>query len=113
MLVHSLKSFLPDTALNIKIYTDTEVFNLNAYTQLMTEIEEHRSLLEDPELADLAREELPQLEAQARQVADGLIDSLLVEADEGSRNAIVEIRAGAGGELSRLPRFDRQLSRQR
>lgn len=41
MLVHSLKSFLPDTALNIKIYTDTEVFNLNAEVKWVTKTYDH------------------------------------------------------------------------
>jgi peptide chain release factor 1 len=79
-----------------------------SYTQLMTQIEGNKSLLEDPELAEEARDELPELEARAQQVADGLINSLLVEAGEGGRNAIVEIRAGAGGEEAAL--FARDLA---
>ena len=79
-----------------------------SYTQLMTQIEDNRSLLEDPELAELARDELPQQEARAQQIAEGLINSLLVEVGEGGRNAIVEIRAGAGGEEAAL--FARDLA---
>jgi len=36
MLVHSLKAFLPNTALNIKIYSDTEVLNLSAEVKWVT-----------------------------------------------------------------------------
>jgi len=41
MLVHSLKSFLPDTKLNIKIYTDTEVYNLIAEVKWVTRTNDH------------------------------------------------------------------------
>ena len=74
----------------------------------MTQIEDNKSLLEDPELAELAREELPELEARAQKVADGLIDSLLVETEDEGRNAVVEIRAGAGGQEAAL--FARDLA---
>ena len=36
ILVHSIKSFLPDTKLNFKIYTDTEVYNLTAEVKWVT-----------------------------------------------------------------------------
>ncbi len=75
------------------------------YRDLWEQIEEHRSLLEpgaDPELAELARSELPALEADASRKAEGLIDSLLASEGENTRSAIVEIRAGTGGEEAAL-----------
>ena len=79
------------------------------YSELMDQIEDNRSLLEgDPELAELAREELPELEAKAEQVGTDLIDYLLVEPEDQGRNAIVEIRAGTGGEEAAL--FARDLA---
>ena len=61
----------------------------------------------DPELAELARAELPELEEQARTLADELIDRMLQDQADGNRNAIVEIRAGTGGDEAAL--FARDL----
>ena len=41
MLVHSFKAFLPKTGLNIKIYTDSEVYNLNAEVKWVTKTNDH------------------------------------------------------------------------
>jgi len=41
ILVHSLKSFLPGTTLIIKVYTDTEVFNLKAEVKWVTRTNDH------------------------------------------------------------------------
>lgn len=75
------------------------------YRALIDEIADNRSLLEpegDAELAELARSELPALEQRARVEADALIDSLLASQGENMRSAIVEIRAGIGGEEAAL-----------
>jgi peptide chain release factor 1 len=51
----------------------------------------------DPELADLARAELPELTA-ARERLEGELKKLLLPRDpDDDRNSIVEIRAGTGG----------------
>ncbi len=82
------------------------VRSYEALTALMREIGAQRAILADsrgdPELAELAREELPQLEAKAAADADALLDMLLAQSGDGSRNAIVEIRAGTGGEEAAL-----------
>jgi peptide chain release factor 1 len=73
----------------------------NEYKQVLTTIEEAKSILEagdDPELKEIAKEELdiaserlPQLEEE--------IKLLLVPADpQDSKDAIVEIRGGTGGD---------------
>ncbi len=73
----------------------------NEYKQVLTTIEEAKSILEagdDPELKEIAKEELdiaserlPELEEE--------IKLLLVPADpQDSKNAIVEIRGGTGGD---------------
>lgn len=77
----------------------------DSYRKLVTQIEDNRSLMEpggDPELSELAQAELPELEKQAQAVADEIVDALVSEASQGERNAIVEIRAGAGGEEAAL-----------
>ena len=75
------------------------------YRKLVEQIEDNRSLMEpggDPELAELAEAELPELEKQAEATAHEIVDALVSEASQGDRNAIVEIRAGAGGEEAAL-----------
>jgi len=68
------------------------------------EIEEARDLAEgtDEELAELAREEIPDLEARAAGLREQL-DELLHEQEEGTdRDVILEIRAGTGGQEAAL-----------
>lgn len=82
-----------------------------ALRHLESEVMQHQALIADRatdrELAELARIELPELETKARQDADALLDLLLAQSGDGSRNAIVEIRAGTGGEEAAL--FARDL----
>jgi len=75
------------------------------YRALVDAIAEHRSLLEpgdDAELAELARSELPALVQRAEVEAEALIDSLIASQGENLRSAVVEIRAGTGGEEAAL-----------
>jgi len=79
--------------------------------RLEEDVAQHRALAaeraRDPDLAELALAELPGLETRARQEAEGLLDMLLAQSGDGARNAIVEIRAGTGGEEAAL--FARDL----
>ena len=80
------------------------------FRALEQQIEDNRSLLGpggDKELAALASEEIPGLEKSAASAADELIDLMLAESGDGGRNAILEIRAGTGGEEAAL--FARDL----
>ncbi len=69
---------------------------------------EQRSLQEliatesDSDLLQLATEELQRLEAQLEQAAEALRLALLPSDPDDSRNCIVEIRAGTGGEEAAL-----------
>ncbi|MCA8949268.1 MAG: peptide chain release factor 1 [Planctomycetes bacterium] len=71
---------------------------------LSAQIEEDEAMLDggDRELAELARSELPELRERAVAESDELIDSLLAGEGDASRNCIVEIRAGTGGEEAAL-----------
>jgi peptide chain release factor 1 len=66
-----------------------------------TDLDDNLELIEsgsDPELAEIAREEIPALKASVQDLEDELT-MLLVPADpEDTRNAIIEIRAGTGGD---------------
>ncbi len=66
-------------------------------------LEENRTLAEeDDELGDLARAELPELEERARSLAERVQYSLLPRDETEDRDALVEIRAGTGGDEASL-----------
>jgi peptide chain release factor 1 len=79
------------------------------YRSLAEQIEEHEQLVSeteagggDAELAALASEELPRLREAAQALGDEIVDSLLASEGDGQRSAIVEIRAGTGGDEAAL-----------
>lgn len=57
---------------------------------------------DDPEFAAMAAEEIPALQKEAAQVADELQYALLPADPNEDRDALVEIRAGAGGDEASL-----------
>jgi len=61
-----------------------------------------RKLLSDPEFAELAAEEITGLEAQLKQTNDDLRLALVPKDPADAKNAIIEIRAGAGGDEASL-----------
>ncbi|MEY4830427.1 MAG: peptide chain release factor 1, partial [Planctomycetota bacterium] len=87
------------------------VADYESFRSIRGQLDEHRALLADgadPDLAELARAELPELEASARRMSDALIDMLLADQGDDRRDCIVEIRAGTGGEEAAL--FARDLT---
>jgi peptide chain release factor 1 len=68
------------------------------------ELTEHRALLEerDPELRELARAEIPGLEARLAELDERLKVQLLPRDPNDERNTVLEIRAGTGGEEAGL-----------
>jgi len=73
-----------------------------AFKQAQVDAAAARSLLDDPEMKELAKEDLAVNERRAAELLDE-IKGLLVQADAtGSRNAILEIRAGTGGNEASL-----------
>ncbi len=72
------------------------------YLHVLEQIEQNRSLLEDEELADLAKEELKGLE-QKKEELENEIRLLLIPKDPNDEKDIyLEIRAGTGGEEAAL-----------
>ena len=61
-----------------------------------------RALLDDPELGDMAREEIARVEAARPEAERRLLGALLPEDPLDAREAMVEIRAGTGGEEAAL-----------
>ncbi|TAH38590.1 MAG: peptide chain release factor 1 [Planctomycetota bacterium] len=74
------------------------------YQRLEQELRDARALAEggDAELAALAREELPAHEQAVARLEEQLVDRALEQDEDGDRPAIVEIRAGTGGEEAAL-----------
>ncbi|ARU05079.1 peptide chain release factor 1 [Comamonas serinivorans] len=61
-----------------------------------------REMAADPELAEMAREEIAACEAELAELATQLQRMLLPKDPDDARNAFVEIRAGTGGDESAL-----------
>jgi len=61
-------------------------------------LEQAEALLDDPDMADLAHEEIARLEESLPQMEADLRRMLLPKDPRDSKNVIVEIRAGAGGD---------------
>ena len=57
---------------------------------------------DDPEIAEMAREEISAAQADRAQALAGIQTALLPRDPDDARNAFVEIRAGAGGDESAL-----------
>jgi peptide chain release factor 1 len=72
------------------------------YTQSKKQLDETRAMLEDPELRDLAKEELPALEAKTNELNEKLKILLLPKDPNDERSVILEVRAGAGGDEAGL-----------
>lgn len=77
-----------------------------SYQKTLVDLAENRMLLEtelaDSELAQMAKEELERLEADEKRLAKQIQFGILPPHPTDSRNTIVEIRAGAGGQESAL-----------
>ncbi len=76
------------------------------YLKTVGELADNRALIADdkadPELAEMAKEELPNLEAREKRLALEVQRGIVPPDPTDSRNTIVEIRAGAGGQESAL-----------
>jgi peptide chain release factor 1 len=76
------------------------------YVRTLNQLEENRALLQsepaDSELAAMAREEIARLESEERRLGQQVQFGILPPDPNDSRNTILEIRAGAGGQESAL-----------
>jgi peptide chain release factor 1 len=66
------------------------------------QMDEDRAALSDPELGELAREELPLLELRQSALEEEISLLLLPKDPNDDRNTLLEIRAGTGGEEAAL-----------
>jgi len=72
------------------------------YQAAQKTLDETRAALDDPDLRDLARGELPEHERRAGELAEKLKILLLPKDPNDERSVILEVRAGAGGDEAGL-----------
>ena len=72
------------------------------YFKLLDDIEGNRALAEDPELGEMAKEELQTLEASVPEAERAVLAGLLPPDPLDARAAVFEVRAGTGGEEAAL-----------
>ncbi|EDQ04753.1 Peptide chain release factor RF1 [Sulfitobacter indolifex] len=93
-----------DFAALAKEYSDLKpvVDQIDLYQQLQRDLEEAQEMLKDPEMAELAREELPRLRARLPEVEGALQLALLPRDAADAKPAMLEIRPGTGGDEAAL-----------
>ena len=103
----TLPEVISDSALFTQLMREhAELEELNAiavgYRRLREEIAAARELLEDPEMRDMAKEELGELEPKREAATQEARIALLPKDPDDRKNAILEVRAGAGGDEAGL-----------
>ena len=78
------------------------VLKAKEYLKTLDNIEENKALLNDPELGELAKEELKTLEELKPKLEEEIKILLLPKDPNDERNIFLEIRAGAGGDEASL-----------
>lgn len=93
-----------DIAALAREYSDLKpvVDQIGTYRRLVEDISEAETLLDDPEMKELAEDELPGLRAALPEAEHALQLSLLPRDAADARPAMIEIRPGTGGEEAAL-----------
>ncbi len=78
------------------------VEEISAYRQLLDDLTEAEAMLDDPEMRDLAEEELPALRQRLPEAEDAMRLVLLPKDAADARPAMIEIRPGTGGDEAAL-----------
>ena len=73
-----------------------------AYRQVEAEIAGNRELLQDPDLGEIAKAEMPALEEQQAKLVEQLKQLMRPTDPNDGKNIILEIRAGTGGDEAAL-----------
>ncbi|MBW1756517.1 MAG: PCRF domain-containing protein, partial [Deltaproteobacteria bacterium] len=72
------------------------------YAQIIEDLVGHKEALADPDLRDLAAEEIPALEEERDRLEASINLLLLPQDPNDERDTILEIRSGTGGEEAAL-----------
>lgn len=93
-----------DIAVLAKEYSDLRpvVEQIEAWRRLLADVAEAETMLDDPDMKELAEEELPLLRAQVPEAEHALQLSLLPRDAADARPAMLEIRPGTGGDEAAL-----------
>jgi len=114
----SVRITLPEVIADTPVFTKlmrehSELTELNdlarAYRKLLSDIKGAREMLADPDMADMAEEELQLLESELEEKTQEARIALLPKDPDDYKNAVLEVRAGAGGDEAGL--FGAQLLR--
>ena len=110
----TLPEVISDTATFARLMRKhSELSELNdiavGYKKLLEDIDGAKEMLEDPDMAELAREELDRLEPMLEEETHRARLALLPRDPDDYKNAVLEVRAGAGGDEAGL--FGAQLLR--
>ncbi len=77
---------------------DPIVSKAREYIKLLGNIEENKLMLDDPELGDLAKEELKELETKKPELEEEIKFLMIPKDPNDDRNIYLELRAGTGGD---------------
>ncbi len=93
-----------DIAVLAKEYSDLKpvVDQIAEWRQLVSDLAEAQAMLADPDMKELAEEEIPTLQAQIPQAERALQLALLPRDEADARPAMLEIRPGTGGDEAAL-----------
>jgi peptide chain release factor 1 len=93
-----------DIAVLAKEYSDLRpvVEQISAWRKLLSDLDEAQAMLADPDLKELAEEEIPLLKEQLPKAEHALQLSLLPRDAADERPAMLEIRPGTGGDEAAL-----------
>ena len=75
---------------------------ITAYRQLLTDLDDAEAMLSDPDMKELAEDEIPQLKAALPVAEEALQLALLPKDAADARPAMLEIRPGTGGDEAAL-----------
>lgn len=87
-----------------KEYSDRQelVTQIEEYLSLLSEIDDLELMLEDPEMKEMAEEDLVNVKKKVVEVERQIQIALIPKDKADEKNAIIEIRAGTGGEEAAL-----------
>ncbi len=93
-----------DIAALAKEYSDLKpvVDQIAAYQRIVEDMEEAEAMLADPDMVELAQEELPRLKAALPEAEAALQVALLPKDAADAKPAMLEIRPGTGGDEAAL-----------
>ncbi len=78
------------------------VLKFREYKKTLSDIEESKEMLHDPEIADFAKEELGRLTKEKEEIEEELKILLLPKDPNDGKNVIMEIRGAAGGDEANI-----------